>query len=53
MKKITFRFIDSYCKDGKPRTQWCIMKSVEECINMYGLEKDCSWYEIVSVEDMN
>lgn len=51
MKKITFRYLDCYCLDRKPRTQWCIMKSVEECINMYGLN-DCLWYEIVSVEDV-
>lgn len=51
MKKITFEYFDSYCHDGKWRTQTCVVSSVEECIRIYGLGVDCL-YRIISVEDV-
>ena len=51
MKKITFEYRDEYCFDGKFHTQSCIVRSVEECIRIYGLE-ECE-YRILSVEDVN
>lgn len=50
MKKITFKYHDEYCRDGKWRTQTCTVSSVEECIRIYGLD-NCE-YEILSVEDV-
>lgn len=50
MKKITFRYKDKHTK-GEWRTQWCITTSVEECIKIYGLGKDCE-YEILTVEEV-
>ena len=50
MKFIVFEYLDEYCKDGKFHRQACIVRSVEECIETYGLGKDCL-YRIISVED--
>lgn len=49
MKHIVFEYIDRYT-GGEWRRQECYMRSVEECIRVYGLGKDCS-YRIISVED--
>ena len=51
MKKITFEYFDDYCRDGKWNKQTCIVSSVEECIELYGLGIDCE-YRILSVEDV-
>lgn len=50
LKKIHFKYFDKYCRDGKWNEQWCVVRSVEECIKLYGLGQDCL-YEILSVED--
>lgn len=50
MKKITFRYADKY-SNWEWRIQTCIMTSVQECIEWYGLGTDCE-YEILSVEDL-
>lgn len=34
------------------RTQECMVRSVDECIRIYGLGIDCE-YRIVSVEEVN
>lgn len=49
MLKIKFRYKDEI-SNGKWRTQTCYVSSVEECIHIYGLGKDCD-YEIISVEE--
>ena len=49
MLKITFRYYDRYCVDGKWNTQTCVVSSVEECKRIYGLGIDCE-YEIVKIE---
>ena len=49
MLKITFKYYDRYCIDGKWNTQTCIVSSVEECKRIYGLGIDCE-YEIISIE---
>lgn len=46
--KITFRYRDKM-SNWEWRTQSCVMRSVDECIRVYGLGLDCD-YEIVSVE---
>ena len=50
MVHIKFKYRDEWCKDGKFRTQECTVRSVEECIKIYGLE-ECE-YEIISVEEV-
>ena len=49
MKKITFKYADKL-SDWEWRTQCCVVKSVEECIKIYGLGVDCN-YKILSVEE--
>ena len=49
MLHIKFRYRDEQSR-GEWREQSCIMSSVKECIEIYGLGVDCD-YEIVSVEE--
>lgn len=49
MKHIIFEFMDRYT-NGEWKRQECYMRSVDECIRVYGLGKDCS-YRIISVEE--
>ena len=51
MLKIKFEYKDKYCIDGKWSQQQCTMNSVEECIEFYGLGKDCE-YRIISTEEV-
>lgn len=51
MKRIVFEYMDAY-SHGKWNKQECIMSSVDECIKVYGLGKDCE-YRIVIVEDLD
>lgn len=48
MLRITFKYRDKYTH-GNWNTQSCVMSSVKECIEWYGLGVDCE-YEILSVE---
>ena len=48
MLKITFEYRDEY-SNWEWRTQTCIMSSVKECKEIYGLGVDCD-YRIVKVE---
>ena len=48
MYRITFRYRDELSR-GAWREQSCVMRSVDECREFYGLGVDCE-YEIVSVE---
>ena len=50
MLEITFRYADKY-SNWEWRTQHCIMESVEECKEWYGLGKDCE-YEILEVKEV-
>jgi hypothetical protein len=49
MLKIKFRYADAM-SNWQWRTQSCVMRSVAECIKVYGLGIDCD-YEILSVEE--
>lgn len=49
MKHIVFEYMDAWSQ-GEWRRQECCMRSVEECIKVYGLGRDCS-YRIISVEE--
>ena len=48
MLKIKFRYKDKYT-NGKWNEQECIVNSVKECKELYGLGIDCE-YEIISIE---
>jgi hypothetical protein len=48
MVKIKFKYRDRY-SNWQWREQECTVTSVEACIQIYGLGKDCD-YEIISVE---
>ena len=50
MLHIVFKYRDYYtCPNWK--TQECVVNSIKECIELYGLGKDCD-YEIISVEEI-
>lgn len=51
MLEITFKYSDRFTKGGW-NTQTCRMNSVAECIDWYGLGKDCE-YTIVSVKPID
>ena len=50
MVKVVFEYMDRYT-NGEWRKQKCIVKSVEECKEIYGLGIDCD-YRIISVEEV-
>lgn len=47
--RIEFEYKDSYTR-GEWRRRTCTMRSVEECIQRYGLGVDCE-YHILSVKE--
>lgn len=51
MVKIEFEYRDEYTH-GEWKRQCCVCSSVKECIEWYGLGKDCE-YRIVSVEEVD
>lgn len=50
MLKIKFRYKDDYTH-GEWREQECVVRSVQECKELYGLGIDCE-YEIISIEEI-
>lgn len=50
MVRIVFEYMDRYT-NGEWRKQRCIVESVEECKEIYGLGIDCD-YRIISVEEV-
>ena len=50
MFEIEFEYKDKYT-NGKWNKQSCIMSSVEQCIEVYGLGVDCE-YHIISVKEV-
>ena len=50
MVRVVFEYMDRYTY-GEWRKQKCIVKSVEECKEIYGLGIDCD-YRIISVEEV-
>jgi hypothetical protein len=49
MVKVKFEYQDEYT-NGEWRQQECIVSSVKECKELYGLGIDCD-YRIISVEE--
>jgi hypothetical protein len=50
MVKVVFEYRDTYTNGGWNR-QECVVRSVSECIKIYGLGVDCE-YRIISVEEV-
>ena len=50
MVKVVFEYMDRYT-NGEWSRQRCIVESVEECKEIYGLGIDCD-YRIISVEEV-
>jgi hypothetical protein len=50
MLEIRFRYKDAL-SDWEWREQKCVCRSVEQCINLYGLGTDCE-YEILEVKEV-
>ena len=48
--RIEFEYKDAYSR-GEWNRQSCTMRSVEECVQYYGLGVDCE-YRIVSVKEI-
>ena len=48
MLRIRFKYRDKY-SNWEWREQHCTVSSINECIRIYGLGKDCD-YEIISVD---
>lgn len=49
MVHIKFKYHDKFCRDGRWNTQECIVRSVEECKRIYGLDQ-CE-YKILEVKE--
>lgn len=52
MKEITFEYRDAY-SHGAWRKQKCRVRSVSECIKIYGLNESDVEYRIVEVKDID
>lgn len=50
MLKIKFKYQDRYCYP-KWNEQECVVSSVQECKELYGLGVDCD-YRILSIEEV-
>lgn len=50
MVRVVFEYADAL-SNWQWRRQECIVKSVHECIKIYGLGQDCE-YRIISVEPL-
>lgn len=51
MLHIKFEYMDAY-SNGNWNRQECTVESVDKCIELYGLGKDCD-YRIISVEEVS
>lgn len=51
MVAITFEYADEL-SHWEPRTQHCVVTSVEECKRIYGLDNGDVKYKILSVEEV-
>lgn len=49
MVKVKFLYRDAY-SNGEWREQECVVRSLQECKEIYGLGIDCD-YKIISVEE--
>lgn len=50
MVQVIFEFKDEYTH-GKWQRQSCTVESLDECIEMYGLGRDCE-YRIIDIQEV-
>lgn len=50
MVHVRFKYRDEFCRDGKFREQECLVRSVDECKKIYGLDQ-CE-HEILEVKEV-
>ena len=50
MLKIKFKYKDEY-SNGEWKEQECIVRSLKECKELYGVGIDCE-YQIISIEEI-
>lgn len=50
MVQVIFEFKDEYTH-GQWHRQSCTVKSIDECIEMYGLGRDCE-YRIIDIQEV-
>jgi hypothetical protein len=53
MLKIKFRYKDRYTAPGKWSEQECVVDSVKDCIEIYGLDQPDVEYQIVSIKEVD
>lgn len=52
MVEIEFEYQDAYTSSGEWSKQSCVVSSVAECINLYGLTEPGVQYRIISVKEV-
>lgn len=50
MVRVKFKYRDEFCLDGKFHEQECLVRSVDECIKLYGL--DLCEHQIIEVTEV-
>ena len=50
MVRVRFKYRDEHCRDGKWNEQECVVRSVAECIKIYGLNT-CE-HQILEVKEV-
>lgn len=53
MVHIKFEYKDAWCLDGKFHKQECTVSSIEQCKEIYGLDKGDVEYHILEVTEVN
>lgn len=51
MVRVRFKYRDEWCRDGKWNEQECLVRSVDECKKIYGLDQ-CE-HEILEVREVS
>lgn len=52
MLRIKFKYQDQYTKPGEWSEQECVVDSIKECIELYGLDQPGVRYKIISVKEV-
>lgn len=50
--EVEFEYQDAFTKEGQWSRQSCVVRDLEECINLYGLREPGVKYRIVSVKEV-
>ena len=52
MLRIKFKYQDRYTKPGEWSEQECVVSSLAECKELYGLDQPDVEYEIIKIEEV-